>query len=69
MTEPAASATAPPSPLPITSRAIRARLDQLKAELSASMRARLDRDATWNEVLGHLLDVHDGWRAEARGRE
>lgn len=48
-----------PSPLPITSRPVRARLDKVKAEMSAEFRARLGRDATWNEVLDRLLDVYN----------
>jgi hypothetical protein len=47
------------SPLPITSRPVRARLDRLKAEMTKDMRARLGRDATWNEVAERLLDVYD----------
>jgi hypothetical protein len=47
------------SPLPITSRPVRARLDQVKAEMTTEMRARLGRDATWNEVAERLLDAYD----------
>lgn len=53
------------SPIPITSRPVRARLDQVKAEMTADMRRRLGRDATWNEVAERLLDAYDfvghGW--------
>jgi hypothetical protein len=47
------------SPLPITSRPVRARLDQVKADLTRDMQARLGRDATWNEVAERLLDAYD----------
>lgn len=52
------------SPIPITSRPVRARLDALKAELSGHYQATLGRDATWNEVMARLLAVHDAAQSE-----
>lgn len=47
------------SPIPITSRPVRARLDKVKAELSAETQRTLGRDATWNEVALLLLNAYD----------
>lgn len=58
----------PLSPIPITSRPVRARLDQVKADLSEQLQRRLGRDATWNEVAELLLDEHDAMRMAIQAR-
>jgi len=55
----------PLSPIPITSRPVRARLDEIKAELSAAYQRQLGRDAYWNEVIDHLIRDH----AELHGQD
>ena len=59
----------PLSPLPITSRPVRARLDWLKADMSAEYQVGLGRDATWNEVLQRLLDAYKELRPGAFTRK
>lgn len=52
------------SPIPITSKPVRDRLDAVKAEVSRTYQVTLGRDATWNEVMVRLLDTHDQALAE-----
>ena len=64
MSTPTTAPEGPPSPVSITSRPVRARLDKVKAEMSAEFQRRLGRDATWNEVFERMLGIYETHRRE-----